>query len=493
LKNKNSTFLPQTYKLGIFYTFIKKTHMKRFVLITLYIALLGFTSYGQDQENPDTTNIVYTFKIFREIGSTSWVHTQMAFEEANELNASCIILHLNTYGGQVVFADSIRTRILNSPIPVHVFIDNNAASAGALISVACDSIYMRPGANIGAATVVNQSGEKMPDKYQSYMRSTIRATAEAQGSDTIITPTDTIIKWRRDPHIAEAMVDQTIGIPGVVDTGKVLTFTTLEAIKHGFCEGKANSIEEVLEHLKIENYEIVEHRPTFYDGLKGFLTSPILQGILVLIIIGGIYFELQTPGVGFPILAAGIAAVLYFAPLYIDGLAENWEIILFILGIILIALEVFVVPGFGVTGISGIFLVVTGLTLSLLENNRFDFSGVSFGHFFEAMAVVMGGFFISIILIVYLSNKLLEKGPLTKLALQTSETVEMGFVGVDQSMKNLIGRTGVAQTVLRPSGKVEIDDVTYDAVSETGFIKPQEKVVVRNFIHGQLYVVKKDA
>lgn len=124
---------------------------------------------------------VYIYKIFREIGSTSWVHTQEAFHEAEEIKAKCIILHLNTYGGQVVFADSIRTKILNSKIPVHVFIDNNAASAGALISIACDSIYMRPGANIGAATVVDQSGQQMPDKYQSYMRSTIRPQHKPRG------------------------------------------------------------------------------------------------------------------------------------------------------------------------------------------------------------------------------------------------------------------------------------------------------------------------
>ena len=138
-------------------------------------------------------------------------------------------------------------------------------------------------------------------------------------------------------HIAEAMVDESIYIAGIIDTGKILTFTTNEAMKHGFCDGKAESISEVIDKLGYKEYQLVSYEPSFYSGLKGFLTNPILHGILILVIIGGLYFELQSPGIGFPLLASAIAAVLYFAPLYIDGLAANWEIIIFIIGIILIA------------------------------------------------------------------------------------------------------------------------------------------------------------
>jgi len=467
--------------------------MKKLFLILIVSAFTVIPALTQNESvTQDSTKTVYVYKIFREIGSTSWIHTQKAFKEAQDVNSCCIILHMNTYGGQVVFADSIRTKILNSDIPVYVFIDNNAASAGALISIACDSIYMRPGANIGAATVVNQSGEKMPDKYQSYMRSTIRATAEAHGADTIITANDTIIRWKRDPKIAEAMVDERVYIPGVIDTGKVLTFTALEAIKNGFCEGEANSVKDVIENkLKIKNYEIAEYQPSFYDGLKGFLMNPMFQGILILVIMGGIYFELQTPGIGFPLLAAGIAAILYFSPLYIDGIAENWEILLFIAGLVLIGLEVFVIPGFGIAGVSGITLVITGLTLSMLHNNAFDFSGVSFDEFFQALATVMTGFVISIGLGIYLSDKLFSKGPFAKVALQTTEQVEEGYIGVENSLKNLLGKTGRAYTVLRPAGKIEIDDEQYDAVAETSYIEKGEEIVVVKFSHGQLYVKKK--
>ena len=445
---------------------------------------------------PDTskTNLVYRLRIFSNINSTSWVHTQKAFAEAERLGADAILLHLNTYGGQVLFADSIRTKILNSKIPVHVFIDNNAASAGALISIACDSIYMRPGANMGAATVVNQSGEKMPDKYQSYMRSTIRATAEAHGKDTIITATDTIVKWVRDPQIAEAMVDERVFIPGVIDSGKVLTFTALEAIEHGFCEGTANSVDEVIGLLKLRPYEIKTFEPSFYDSIKGFVTSPVLQGILVLIIIGGLYFELQSPGIGFPLAIAVIAALLYFAPLYIDGLAANWEILIFIIGLALIAVEIFAIPGFGIAGISGIILTLTGLILSLLDNTNFDFSPVDTNAFLTALFTVFSGIFGGFIVAIWLSQKILTttQGPFSKLALQTSQPLEQGYVSVDSGMKALVGKTGRAYTVLRPSGRVEIDGQIYDARASEGFIDKDETVLVTAFWSGQLVVRQTD-
>lgn len=456
-------------------------------IVTLTCLLFSAVNAQNEQER---VNQIYRLRIFSEINSTSWVHTQKAFAEAEEMNADAILVHLNTYGGQVIFADSIRTKILNSSIPVHVFIDNNAASAGALISIACDSIYMRPGANIGAATVVNQGGEQMPDKYQSYMRSTIRATAEAHGKDTIITPTDTIVKWVRDPRIAEAMVDDRISIPGVIDSGKVLTFTALEAIENGFCEGTAETVDEVIGKLDLKPYEMATFEPTFYDSIKGFVTSPVLQGLLVLLIIGGLYFELQSPGIGFPLAVSVAAAILYFAPLYIDGLAANWEILIFIIGVVLIGIEIFAIPGFGVAGISGIILALTGLTLSLLENTAFDFSPVDMSAFLTAMLTVFSGIFGGFIVSIWLSQKILTttKGPFSKLALQTSQPLDQGYISVDAGLKQMIGKTGTAFTVLRPSGRVEIDGIIYDARASEGFVEKDEKIEVTAFGSGQLVV-----
>ncbi len=462
-------------------------------IIGLFFFLFTQLLYAENKSDSlklvsQSKKLIYKFDIKREIGPAIWRQTIQSFKEANKLNADYIIIHMNTYGGLLDAADSVRTAILNSKIPVFVFIDNNAASAGALISIACDSIYMRKGANIGAATVVSQTGEVVADKYQAYMRSMMRSTAEAHGKDTIIQGKDTIIKWFRDPMIAEAMVDPRSYIEGIIDTGKVLTFTTSEAIKYGYCEGDAENIKEVLKLAGIENYEIKEYKLTTLESIIGFLVNPLFQGFLIMIIMAGIYFELQTPGIGFPLAAAIMAALLYFSPLYLEGLAENWEIVLFVLGLILIGLEIFVIPGFGIAGISGILFIVTGLTLSMVGNIVFDFSGINLEVIFKSFFIVTSSMLISFILSLYFSKKLLTSEQFKYLVLRATQKKEKGFIGVESKHKEMIGKTGVASTILRPSGKVEINGDLYDAKAEISYIEKGEKVLVAKFEAGQLYV-----
>lgn len=440
-------------------------------LSLLLILLLG---HGlQAQQTP--ARRVYVFDVKEEIGPPVWLKMQKAFEEAEAWPADLILLHMNTYGGMVIHADSMRTRILNSDIPVWVFIDNNAASAGALISIACDSIYMRKGANIGAATVVDQQGSQLPDKYQSYMRATMRATAEAKG---------------RNPDIAQAMVDASIRVDGISDSGKVLTFTASEAMKHGFCEGMAENITEVLALNGITDHELRTFVPSTLETIIGWLVHPAVSGILIMIIIGGIYFELQTPGVGFPIAASATAAALYFAPLYLEGLAEHWEIILFMAGVVLVGVEVFVLPGFGVAGVSGILLIVTGLVLSLVGNVGFDFDPVLPGRLMTAsltvVLAVIGGLFGSIMM----ARRMLDSHMLSPLVLSSTQRKEDGYIAVDTSEAALVGREGVVFSVLRPSGKVEIDGELYDATALSGLIEKGEKVRVVRYEAAQLVVRK---
>jgi membrane-bound serine protease (ClpP class) len=440
-----------------------------------------------------TKSLIYTFDIRKTIAAPTWRITQDAFEEAISIGADLIILQLNTYGGEVTAADSIRTKLLNSPVPIYVFIDDNAASAGALIAIACDSIYMKPGAKIGAVTVVNQTGEQVPDKYQSYMRATMRATAEAQGKDTIITGSDTTLVWRRDPAIAEAMVDPRLFVKGVSDTGQVLTFTAIEAIENGYCEGIRESLQEVIEGLGIKSYELRAYNPSGMDKIIGFLINPLVSGVLIMIIIGGIYFELQSPGIGFPLAAAFVAALLYFAPLYLEGMAEYWELILFIAGVILIMVEIFAIPGFGVAGVAGIIAMITGLTLSLVDNMVFEkpeFTGEGLSMLMKSLSLVLVSVLVGLLLSLWATKKLLTTTAFGGLSLKSEQRMEDGYIGVDTGQKNLVGETGVAHTVLRPSGKVMINDKLYDAKSEYGLIEKGESVKVIRYETGQVYVVK---
>ncbi|WP_346854485.1 NfeD family protein [uncultured Draconibacterium sp.] len=459
--------------------------LKRFWILLFVVAALA--AFAQETKK----TVVYKLNIKQEISPATRRQVSQAFDAADSLKADVFLIHMNTYGGTVVDADSIRTRILQSKISVYVFIDNNAASAGALISIACDGIYMRPGGSIGAATVVNQTGQAMPDKYQSYMRSTMRATAEAHGKDTIVTAeNDTIYKWFRDPQIAEAMVDQRIFIEGISDTGKVLTFTPLEAMENGFCEGTAETVDEVLHQVGVDDYELIEYAPSFIEKIIGFLVHPMISGLLIMAIVGGIYFEMQTPGIGFPLGIALLAAILYFAPLYLEGLAANWEIVLFVVGVILIAIEIFAIPGFGVAGILGVSFMFIGLVLSLIDNVNFDFDGVHMDGVGVAITTVVLGIFGGFVLSLYLGKRVFSanSGPFKNMSLHTVQKVNEGYVSVDTRLFQLIGKTGVTQTVLRPGGKISIDGEFFDAVSESGFIEKGEKVVVTRMESVQLFV-----
>lgn len=437
------------------------------------ILLFVFLGISINTSAQDDKFLIYKFDIKEEIAPPVQRKTHNAFEEAKELNADLILIHMNTYGGMLDAADSIRTTILKSEIPVYVFIDNNAASAGALISIACDSIYMTSGANIGAATVVDQTGKPLPDKYQSYMRSMMRSTAESSG---------------RDPDIAQAMVDPRIYIENVIDTGQVLTFTAKEAMEHNFCEGIAESVEEVIEIANIKDYKIVSQTFSPLDKIIHMLISPYISGILIMIIIGGIYFELQSPGIGFPIAASIVAALLYFAPLYLEGLAEHWEILLFIVGVILIAIEIFVAPGFGLPGISGIIFILAGLTLSMTGNVGFNFSEVALGGLVKSFFIVVIAMFSSLLLSLYFGKKVFTTNIFGHLALDSVQNQDDGFTSSDKNYKDMIGMQGVAYTVLRPAGKVKIGDKIYDATAEAGFIEKGTSVEVSSYQTSQLFV-----
>ena len=232
-------------------------------------------------------------------------YTKLLIDEAKNENYDIIVIEMDTYGGAVNDADDIRTRILDFEKPIYVWINKDAASAGALISIACDSIYMSSGASIGAATVVTGDGAQAPDKYQSYMRSIMRSTAEAKG---------------RDPKIAEAMVDEDIKVDSISQEGKVITFSTKEAIEYGFCDAELNSVDEIMERQGIENYEITKFELGSAENIISIFLNPIVSSILILLIMGGLYFELQTPGVGFPIIASIIALILYLTPYYLLSL-----------------------------------------------------------------------------------------------------------------------------------------------------------------------------
>ena len=401
-------------------------------------------------------------------------YTKLLLEEASEKDYDVIIIEMDTYGGAVNDADDIRTRILDFEKPIYVWINKDAASAGALISIATDSIYMSSGASIGAATVVTGDGTQAPDKYQSYMRSIMRSTAEAKG---------------RDPKIAEAMVDEDIEVDSISAEGKVITFSTQEAIKFGFCDAELNSIEEILERQNINNYNITKYELGSTEDIISFFLNPVVSSVLILLILGGLYFEMQTPGVGFPIVASITALVLYLVPYYLNGVAENWEILLFFIGIIFIALEVFVIPGFGVFGVIGLFASLSSLILIMLNNDMFDFTFVLSRDLIASSLSVFISVFSFGLLVLFGGIKLTDSEAFKKIALNETQEKGKGYVSKKYS-DNLLNMKGKSFTVLRPSGKVIIDENIYDASTSGEYIDKNKNVIVTNNEGSSLKVKK---
>lgn len=416
-------------------------------------------------EPPLTDAAVYVIPIEGMIDNGLSTYIERAIGDATEANASLLIFHVDTFGGLVDAADKIRQSILDAPMPTLAFIDKNAASAGALISYAADRIVMVPGASIGAATVVDGiGGEAAPDKYQSYMRSQMRATAEANG---------------RDPRIAEAMVDETLVVVGVSEAGQVLTLSSQEALQFGVADAILESEAAVREAVGVAEQPVIRHRATRAEEVLRFFASPIVQSILMLMMLGGLYFELQTPGVGFAGSIALVGAAMFFAPHYLLGLVESWEMILFFVGIALILVELFVIPGFGVAGISGILMVVVALIASLIGNVGFSFPP------FSALSPALGTFATTLVLLVLLifavSRYLPRSEGFNRLVLQPDLSSLGGYTSAD-TRDDLVGRIGTAITTLRPSGTIEVDGERIDVITAGEFIvggTPVEVVRVR--------------
>lgn len=406
--------------------------MKRF-LLALTCVLFSISAHCSD-----SLSVFYRIRLDQDIDPSAQRLVVLGLEKAAKAEADYVLLDINTYGGAVNAADSIRAAILRYDKPVVAYVNMQAASAGALISIACDSIYMRTGSSIGAATVVNQTGEVAPDKYQSFMRGMMRATAKANG---------------RDPEIAESMVD----------TANVLSLTPDEAMEVGYCEGIAEEVSDVARIVAGDNEFIIkdmEDDMTWLDRLIQFLLNPLLQSIFMMMIIGGIFVEIRTPGIGLPLLTAVVGALLYFAPGYLGHLVSYWEILLFVVGLILIAMEIFVLPGFGVCGIAGIIAVVVSLAFAMVDNAElFHWDGtLNLEPVLMPLGIVIISSAVAIFGSVWLVKKLYETRSFDHIALRQSLTGEEGFVGVVLGLESLVGQEVTVFTDMRPSGKVRTAD-----------------------------------
>jgi membrane-bound serine protease (ClpP class) len=410
---------------------------------------------------------VYRITVFGTIEMGLAPYVRRAVKEANEAGAPAIVLDIDTFGGRVDAAQQIVTAVAGSEIPIYALVSHNAWSAGAMIALAADSIYMTPGSSIGAATPVSGAGEKAPEKIVSAMRGEFRALAERRGLD---------------PRIAEAMVDESIAIEGVVEEGKLLTLTGHEAIDLGVAAGEVEGIDELLQTVQLPDRDVESVSVNWAEGLVRFLSNPMVAPILLSIGTLGLIIEIKTPSFGLAGLTGILALGAFFGSHLIVGLAGMEEVILLGVGLIALVLEVFVVPGFGIAGVVAILCIGTATFMALIG------ALPTWGDITRASAIMIVAAGIVAGVIYAFVRNLPTSGRWRGILLRDSTSKEEGYIS-EPAREDLIGLVGIAVTDLRPSGTVMVEGERLDVVSDVGFVAKGSHVrVIRS--EGYRHVVE---
>ena len=410
-------------------------------------------------------------------------YIERGIELAHSNFAKLIIFEIDTFGGRIDAATKIKDLILNSDIETIAFINKRAISAGALISLSCDKIFITDGGTIGAATAVNSQGEKASEKVISYMREEMASTAEAHN---------------RSRKIAEAMVDENIAINFIIginkDTiksdivkgfqdGKLITLSTKHAINLGIADGKFETVEDIIESYGISDFQIISIKETWTESLVRFLTNPNVAPLLMSLGMIGLFFEIKSPGFGVPGGLGLLCLGLFFGAHLLVGLANFFELLVLMLGVILILIEIILIPGFGIFGLSGLGLIIYSL-YSMLIGDYPTPKDIEIAYRSLTISIVSG------VVLSMIFFKLLIRSDFYKklIPIQSQKSID-GYTILKIS-NTLIGKEGVSITDLRPSGKILINTKSYQAISEGNYIENSSDIVVVGIDENQ-FIVKK--
>lgn len=432
-----------------------KINRKRLVSLLLLVLICSVILGGTLSASAETTGTTCVINIHGEVNSGMAEYVKRAIAEAEESDVSAILFDVDTPGGTVDAAKEISRMILNTTLPTVSFINDDALSAGVLISISAEHLVMSPGSSIGAAEI-----RPYEEKYNSFWTKELSKVAEVRG---------------RDKKLVEAMSDASIEIPEVIAEGKILTLTTEEAMELGLIDAVANTQKDALElfQLPIKTVELGQNNA---EKIAQFITKPyIATGLLVL----GLVFmvaELFTAGFG----AFGVLSILcfaaYFGGHYIAGFAGILSILIFIVGVVLLIVEA-VIPGFGIFGILGIVGVIVGVALSATSIKAAVIS--------IAVALILTIIFAVIMVKLFPKNKFLSRLILTDDVKDEKLDEERRQVS-----EALLGKQGESITPLRPAGVILLDGEKYDAVTRGDYIDAQNQVVITK-VEGNRIVVEK--
>jgi len=396
---------------------------------------------------------------------------QRTLEDAESNEATAVIFDINTFGGRVDAATQIKDAILGADILTIAFINRRAISAGALISLSCEKIYMTGGGLIGAATAVDMTGKKGSEKVISFMREEMASTAEKRG---------------RSKEIARGMVDEELTFTHLViggdsikvddiegrKDGKLISLTTEQALKYKIADGTAENMEALLDSLGYSSFKTIETTENWSEAIVRFLTNPVVASLLTTFGFLGILFELQSPGWGIPGFVGLACLILSLSASYIAQLATMSDMLFVLTGLALILLEVLVIPGFGIAGLGGIGLMIYGLYLLLLPD--IPVSEEVLGQAMDGFLIGLVGAVIGVVLLAKLMIKTKFWEQLTAPDTQKKEDGYSNTFG----WESLQGETGIADTDLHPSGWVRVKDQRIFVVSEGEFIEEGKEIKI---------------
>ncbi|MDP3091690.1 MAG: NfeD family protein [Nitrospira sp.] len=438
------------------------------------IGLLSLLTLGVAPSASRAGSVVYVIPVEGVIDLGLAPFVERVLDEATAAGASAVILEIDTFGGRVDGAVLIRDALLRSKVRTVAFVNKRAISAGALISLAAETIVMAEGGTIGAATPVQiglpgAPAQPVEEKTVSYMRKEFRATAESR---------------KRPPDLAEAMVDADVEIPGVIAKGKLLTLTTEEALQQKLADFRADSLDAVLKTLNLSDAEIRRASETWAESLVRVLTHPVVSSILIAVGMLGIIVEIQSPGFGVPGVIGLTSLALFLWGHWLVRLAGWEEVLLIGIGLILLVIEIFLLPGFGLFGALGIAALLGGLGLSL----------VGTGATWAVVLYALGQVIAAVLLAAVLALALLRVVPRLpfgrKLILDTALPAAVGYASQPESDSRWLGTRGTAASTLRPAGVAHFDHERVDVVTEGEYIEAGGAIEVIR-VEGNRIVVRR--
>lgn len=423
----------------------KKSIYKLTIVIVIIVLFLFIGEvFAESARKNITEGDVYLIPIkgLIEPGLSRFV--QRGIKEAEKSTAKVIVFEIDTPGGLIDTSIQISESILDTKIPTIALVKNEAVSAGVLITISCDKVFMIHGSTIGAA-------EPRPkeEKIVSYWTTKLEGVAERKG---------------RNKEIIAAMADADIEIPGVIEKGKLLSLTAVQAKEHNIADKLVDGRKEMLENLGLQDNSIIELTPSLAEKIAGLVTNPYVSPILLTIGFVGIITEILTPGFGLPGTVGIVSLVLYFGGHIIAGLAGLEAIIFFLLGIVLLIIEAFM-PGFGLLGIMGIFGIIASIVAASTNIQ-------------QAIISIAISFIASIIILVLIYKYVTKIKFFDRIVLTAKQEKDSGYKVADKSLDEIVGNIGKTVTPLRPSGIILVDNIRVDAITEGEFIESDKKVKI---------------